>query len=165
MGFWILAFSYWIHLLATVMWLGGLALMGVVAVPALLRGNLTRNQWLELQIRFIPWANASLVLLLVTGFVQMTNDDSYHGFLTIDSLWAGAMLAKHIAYAGMVAITAYLQLRLYPAIQRTTLLAERKPQLALSEQTKLTQQEFLLLRLNLICAVAILFCTAIATAI
>lgn len=165
MIFWILALSYWIHLLATVIWLGGVALMAIVAVPALRRGSLSHNQWLELQIHFTPWANVSLVLLLVTGFVQMTNDSNYHGFLNIDSLWAGAMLAKHLAYAGMVLITAYLQLRLYPALQRMAWLAEKKPQLAQAEQAQLTRQEFWLLRLNLICAIAILFCTAIATAI
>lgn len=165
MNFWILALSYWIHLLATVIWLGGLALMGLVAWPALQRRTLAANQWFQLQARFLPWANASLVLLLITGFIQMTNDPNYEGFLQVDSLWAQAILVKHVAFAGMVVIAAYVQLRLHPAMERTALLAQKKPEMAAAEQEKLTRQEILFLRLNLICAAAVLLFTAIATAV
>ncbi len=165
MTFWLLAISYAIHLLATVIWLGGLALMGLVAWPALRRGTLAANQWLQLQRRFVPWANGSLVLLLITGFVQMTTDPNYHGFLTIDSVWAGAILVKHVAFAGMVLITAGLQLRLYPAMDRLALLAEAKPALAQVEGQKLARQELRLLRLNLALAAAVLALTAVATAV
>ncbi|MCA9940939.1 MAG: CopD family protein [Anaerolineales bacterium] len=165
MNFWILAASYWIHLLATVIWLGGMALMAFVAWPALRRRTLEANQWFQLQARFLPWANASLALLLVTGFVQMTNDPNYHGFLKVDSVWAQAILVKHIAFALMVVIAAYMQFRLQPAMSRMVLLAQKKPQMAAAEQEKLTRQEILFLRLNLACAAAVLLCTAIATAV
>ena len=92
MNFWILAISYWIHLLATVVWLGGMALMAVVALPALRKGTLADNQWFDLQRPFLPWADVSLVLLLFTGFLQMTNDRNYNGFLAVDSVWAWAIL-------------------------------------------------------------------------
>lgn len=165
MTYWILALSYWVHMLATVMWLGGLALMGFVALPAWRRQTLAANQWFELQKRFLPWANGSLVLLLVTGFVQMTNDANYNGFLQIDSLWAGAMLVKHIAFGGMAAFGAYTQLRLHPAMERAALLAKQKPALGEAEQERLTGQEIRLLRLNLVLAAAVLFFTALATAV
>ena len=132
---------------------------------ALQRGALTANHWLALQQRFWPWVNGSLVLLLLTGFLQMTNDTNYDGFLVINSLWAWAMLVKHIAYIGMVVITAYVQFILYPAIERLKLLAAKRPQTANTEQEKLQQKEIGLLRLNLLCATAVLFCTAIATAV
>ncbi len=165
MNFWILVFSYWLHLLATVVWLGGLALMFLVAWPALRQKTLNSNQWLALQKRFLPWANGSLLLLLVTGFVQMTNDPNYAGFLVIDGLWAGAILIKHIAFGGMVVIGIYMQWGLYPALERLRLLGEKRPSLAQPEQDKLSQRELRLLRLNLLCAIAILFFTAVATAI
>lgn len=163
--FWILVFSYWIHLLATVIWLGGLALMTLVALPALRRGSLAANLWLELQQKFMPWANGSLVLLLITGFVQMTNDPNYTGFLEIDGTWAWAILLKHIAFVGMVLIGAYVQFGLYPAMERVKLLLAQRPLLAETEQSKLTQREVLLLRANLLCAVLVLFFTAMATAV
>ena len=165
MNFWILAISYWIHLLSTVVWLGGMALMGMVALPALRKGTLADNQWFDLQRRFLPWADASLVLLLFTGFVQMTNDPNYNGFLTVDSVWAWAILLKHIAFVGMVLIMAYVQFVLYPGMARLQLLGEKRPLLAETEQTKLSRREVLMLRLNLACAVLVLLFTAIATAV
>jgi len=165
MSFWILVFSYWLHLLATVIWFGGLVVVALAAWPALRQQALASNDWLALQQRFIPWINGSLLVLLVTGFVQMTNDPNYTGFLVMNSLWAWAILIKHVVIVGTVAITAYMQAALYPAMSRARLLAEKRPQLAETEQERLKQQEVRLLRLNLLCAAAILLCTAIATAI
>ncbi len=165
MNFWILAISYWIHLLSTVVWLGGMALMAMVALPALRKGTLADNQWFDLQRRFLPWADVSLVLLLFTGFVQMTNDPNYNGFLTVDSVWAWAILLKHVAFVGMVLIMAYVQFVLYPGMARLQLLGDKRPLLAETEQTKLSRREILMLRLNLACAVVVLLFTAIATAV
>jgi uncharacterized membrane protein len=163
--FWLLVFSYWLHLLATVVWLGGLALLALIAWPAWQRQQLAGNQWPELQRRFVPWVNGSLVVLLLTGFLQMTADPNYEGFLNFDSLWSQAILLKHIAFLGMVGITVYLQGWLYPALKRLALLAAQRPDLAQVEQAQLARQEVRLLRLNLVCAALVLFFTAVATAI
>lgn len=165
MAFWLLALSYWIHLLATVVWLGGMALMAFIAWPALRRGTLDNNQWFELQKRFAPWVNGSLVVLLITGLVQMTNDTNYNGFFVFDSLWAWAILLKHIAFLGMVALTVYLQFSLYPAMTRLNLLRAANQDLAEDEAAGLARQEIRLLRVNLVCAAVVLFFTAIATAV
>jgi uncharacterized membrane protein len=162
---WILAVSYWIHLLATVVWLGGITLMLLVAWPALQQGSLASNQWLNFQRRFLPWANASLVILLITGFVQMSFDSNYTGFLQVDSLWAWAILLKHIIFGVMVIITVYVQAILYPAMTRLSLLEEKRPNLAAGERERLGRQEGRMLRLNMLCAVLVLLLTAIATAI
>jgi hypothetical protein len=152
MVFWVLVASYWVHLLATVVWLGGIALMAFIAWPALRQGTLSSNQWFALQKRFLPW-------------VQMTNDENYNGFLAIDSLWAWAMLLKHVAYVGMVALTAYLQFALYPAMSRLALLGESRPEMAAAERDRLAQREMRFLRLNVVCAMTVLLFTAIATAV
>ncbi len=165
MTFWILAASYWVHLLATVVWLGGIVLMAFIAWPALRQGTLNANQWFQLQKRFLPWINASLVVLLITGFIQMTNDEHYTGFLAIDSVWAWAMLLKHVAYIGMVALTVYMQFVLYPAMERTALLARSHPETAAAESDKLTAREIRYLRLNVVAAMIVLLFTAIATAV
>ncbi|MCA9942140.1 MAG: CopD family protein [Anaerolineales bacterium] len=104
-------------------------------------------------------------MLLITGFVQMTNDANYNGFLTIDSTWAWAMLVKHIAFVLLATVTVYLQFGLYPAAERIALLAEKRPNLAQQEKERQTQREKQILWLNLFCAVTILFCTAVATAV
>jgi uncharacterized membrane protein len=163
--FWILVLSYWLHLLATAVWLGGMALMTLVAWPALRKGSLAANHWLVLQQKFLPWVNGSLVLLLITGLFQMTTDENYSGFLVVDSVWAWAILLKHLAFGMMVIITGYVQFSLYPAIERTKLLMEKRPKTATSTQAELQQKEVRLLRINLVCATAVLFCTAVATAV
>ncbi len=165
MVFWLLVFSYWIHLLSTVVWFAGLVLLALSAGLALQKGSLQANQWLILQKRLTPWANLSLMLLLITGFIQMTNDANYSGFLAIDSTWAWAMLVKHIAFVALAVVTVYLQFGLYPAVGRVSLLMEKRPQLAQTEQAKLAQREKQMLWLNVACAATILFCTAVATAV
>ena len=78
---------------------------------------------------------------------------------------AWAMLLKHLAYIGMVALTAYLQFALYPSMTRLALLAESRPEMAAAERDKLARQEIRFLRLNVACAMAVLLFTAIATAV
>lgn len=165
MAFWILAISYWIHLLATAVWVGVLVLLGVLAWPALRQGTLTNNQWLRWQKRLMPWINGSLVLLLISGFYQMTNDPHYNGFMVIDSIWAWAMLIKHVAFGLLLGIMAMLQFSVYPAIERTAVLAQTRPKVAEADQVKQTQQERRLLQTNAACGLVILLCTAVATAV
>lgn len=165
MSFWVLTLSYWIHLIATVIWLGGLVVMAFIAWPALQRQTLQQNQWIDLQKQLNPWINGSLILLLITGFVQMTNDPNYTGFLNIDSLWAGALLVKHIAIVGMILIALYSQAVIQPNMARVKILSQKNPATAATEQDALLAQEIKLLRLNLFCAVLVLLFTAVATAI
>lgn len=163
--FWILATSYWIHLLATITWLGGLVLMSVVAWPAVRERIMEADQWVQLQKKFTPWVNFSLVLLWITGFVQMTADPNYEGFLVTSSLWAKAILIKHVAVFAMMGLALYIQLRIHPSLARLALLEKEKPKMAESERKSLTLREVRLVRLNLVCAAAVLLFTAIATAI
>lgn len=163
--FWALSLSYWLHLLSTVVWLGGLSLMTFIAWPAVRGQILTAEQWMALRQRFAPWANISLAVLWVTGFLQMTSDSNYEGFLVVNSLWAQAILIKHIAVIAMMGFGLYIQWRVHPALERINLLAGKKPELAKTEREALTAREARLLRLNLVCAAAVLLFTAIATAV
>ena len=163
--FWVLTFSYWLHLLSTVVWLGGLALMALVAWPAVRRSVMSTEQWLSLGRRFTPWANASLVILWITGFVQMTADANYEGLLAINTLWSQAMLIKHIAVIAMMGFGLYIQWRLHPALVRLALLEQKRPERAAADREQLAHREVRLLRLNLVCAAAVLFFTAVATAV
>lgn len=162
---WVLAMSYWIHLLATVTWLGGLLVMAVVAWPAVRKKIMDANQWSELLQRFTPWANISLVLLWATGFLQMSADVNYEGFLAINNLWAQAILVKHIAVGGMMVFGLYIQLRVHPELARLAILEKKQPELAQAERQRLTQRQNRLLRLNLLFALLVLLFTAIATAV
>lgn len=162
---WVLAISYWLHLLTTVIWLGGLVVMALIAFPAWFQATLDDNQWLNLQSRLLPYVNASMVILWLTGFYQMTVDAQYSGFLAIDSSWAIAILLKHVAVVAMTGIGLYSQLRVLPAFERVELLRQNRPNIAAEERVALQLQERRLLRTNLVCAVVVLFFTAVATAV
>ncbi|MGB1249430.1 MAG: CopD family protein [Candidatus Promineifilaceae bacterium] len=161
---WILAISYWLHLLTTVVWLGGLVVMALIAFPAWFQASLSDNQWFNFQSKLTPYVNASMAVLWITGFYQMTVDVQYTGFLAIDSSWAVAILLKHVAVIAMTGIGLYSQFRILPAFERIELLQRAKPKLAAEERARVQLQEGQLLRVNLVCAVLVLLFTAIATA-
>jgi hypothetical protein len=65
----------------------------------------------------------------------------------------------------MMVFGLYLQWRVQPALARLALLEKKQPAMAEDERQRLAGQENKLVVLSLICAAAVLFCTAVATAI
>jgi uncharacterized membrane protein len=102
----LLAINYFFHLIATIVWIGGLALLVLVVWPAArqsLEGDPAQASLLKaIRQRFTPLANLSLVVLIVTGMFQMSADPNYDGMLVIDNDWSRAILLKHVAILGMV---------------------------------------------------------------
>lgn len=125
----ILAVSYFFHLIATVVWLGGLAILTIMVNPAALRtleGSPQMYALLSrLRKRFAPLANFSLAVLVATGMVQMSLDENYLGVLDFGNSWSVAMLLKHIAVGGMVVCSVAIQYLVVPSIERTSLLVQR----------------------------------------
>jgi uncharacterized membrane protein len=167
MPVYLLAFTYWLHLLATVVWVGGLALMALVVAPGLARvldDDARRADVLaRLRRRFTPLANLSLVVLVVTGMLQMVSDSHYDGLLRLSNGWARAMLLKHVAVGGMVIVGVIMQWQLVPAIERARLLASR--QLGEGDLPALRVRERRLSRLDLALGILVLLFTALATAL
>lgn len=161
---WVLALSFWLHMVATIIWVGGLALLALVVWPGA-RAVLGSGPQLaallrELQRRFTPWAWGSLAVLVATGMMQMAASEHYDGFLKIDSPWALAILAKHLALGGMVAIGAYMQWALQPELTRLALLEAHGK--TVGDPEALRRRELTLTRLNLICGLLVLALTALA---
>lgn len=156
----LLAASYFLHLLATVVWLGGMALLVLLIYPLQSRhpSREVREMLTALSRRFRPYANFSLWVLLVTGVVQTSEDEHYGGLLDFSTPWSQAILAKHIAFIGMALIIAWLQFGLAPALERAHLL-----QKADSLET-LGARERRLIQVNFGLGLIVLFFTAIATA-
>lgn len=163
-----LALSLFVHLIATVVWIGGL-LVTVLLVwpemnrvleqqPALYR-LLTR-----LRQRFFPVSHLSLVALIVTGLFQMTASPFYDGFMTFDNAWSQIMLAKHILIVLMVIVGLLLQYGVAPALERVSLLREKEkgdPQ----EQQQLRRREVILTWMNVALGVLVLALSAWLTAL
>jgi uncharacterized membrane protein len=161
---WILALSYWLHMIATIVWVGGLALMALVVWPgarAVLGPGPELAQLIRrLQQRFQPLAWLSLAVLIVTGLTQMSASPHYDGLLRITNAWTVAILAKHITVGAMILIGLYMQLALQPELARLALLEAHGR--AVPNADTLRRRELNLTRLNLVCGVIVLGLTAIA---
>ena len=161
---WILALSFWLHMIATIVWVGGLALMALVVWPgarAVLGPGLELSEFIRrLQTRFNPLAWLSLAVLIVTGLTQMSGNKNYDGLLRITNSWTVAILAKHLVVGAMLAIGLYMQVSLQPELARLAMLESHGRPVPAAE--KLRQRELNLTRLNLICGVLVLGLTAAA---
>lgn len=161
---WVLALSYWLHMLATIVWVGGLALMALVVWPGaravLGPGPQLAELLSRLQRRFNPWAWGSLAVLTVTGLTQMAANENYDGMLQVSNPWALAILVKHIAVGGMVLVGLYQQWSVQPALVRLATLQAHGRDAPGLEALRL--RELLLTRINLACGVFVLAFTAIA---
>lgn len=160
-----LSVVYWLHMLATVVWIGSLAALSLLILPVA-RRTLDREAFSAfltgLQQRLDPLAWSSLVILLGTGMFQMSASPNYSGFLAIRGQWAIAILTKHVVFVGMTSLSAYVTWGLLPELRRVALRQARGQ--TVPEAEKLQQRELTLMRVNLILGVIILALTAIARA-
>lgn len=169
---WLHIISLICHLLATVVWIGGLLIMTFLLLPEV-RAMLEKQQDSErrllfslldrLRKRFYPIANLSLGVLLVTGLYQMAQSPFYEGVMQFNNDWSRAILIKHIAVIGMVGVGAVMQFGLIPALERSILLMSRgKPA---PEIEALRRRERRLTVLNAVLGVLVLVCTAVASSL
>ena len=160
--YWALSFIYWLHMLATVIWIGSLACLSLLVLPA--ARKLPQDEYAgflsDLQRRLDPLGWVCLLVLVATGMFQMSANPSYSGFLAIDNRWAVAIFAKHVVFFGMTGVSAYLTWGLLPRLQRAALRQSRG--LDTPDANRLRQQESLLIRLNLVLAMLVLALTAVA---
>lgn len=175
---WVLTLAYWLHMLATVIWIGSLATLTILILPAARKAlDIPAYAKLvaELQRRLDPVGWFSLALLVGTGLLQMSANPNYHGFLAIEGRWASAIFFKHLVFLGMVGVSSYLTWGLLPRIQRNTLRQARRQvvendsgtqesQQWMKEASRLQRQEAMLLRINLALGILILALTAVARA-
>lgn len=125
----ILAISLFFHILATVVWIGGILILTLLVIPEvnrILSDQPALYQVLQrLRKRFTPISNLALVVLIVTGLSQMTADPNYDGLLKFDNTWSQVLLVKHILIILMALVGLVLQFSIAPALERTSLLLER----------------------------------------
>src|SRR5512132_3887396 len=95
---WALALTFWLHLFATVAWVGSLAGVSLLVLPAMQRSLDAENQLIfveAMQRRLEPIAWFSLSVLILTRLFQMSVNPHYDGFLSTSSQWSVAILIKH----------------------------------------------------------------------
>ncbi len=164
----LLALSYFLHLVATVVWIGGLVILTLLVIPEA-RRTLAENPALltlmtRLRKRFIPLSNLSLAVLIATGMFQTSGDPNYQGLLQFNNEWSVAILLKHVAVIGMVVVGLVLQFGTIPALERATFLIEHGKGDA-ADHERLRRQEVRLTWINLLLGIGVLGFTAWATAL
>ena len=161
---WALSLSYWLHMLATVAWIGGLAAVSLLTLPMIAKLKDPEEQLSQLyntQKKLDPLGWFSLILLTGTGLLQMSASDQYEGFLAITNTWAQSILFKHIVFFGMVVVSAYLTWSALPELSRAVLAMARGKGDA-SKIPAIQKKHRFLLRLNLILGIVVLAFTALA---
>lgn len=162
---WALALTFWLHLLATVTWVGSLAGVSFLVLPAMQRSLDPETQLIfieAMQKRLEPIAWFSMSLLLVTGLFQMSVNPHYDGFLSTSTQWSVAILAKHILGIVMVVVSAIQTWEVIPAIRRAIIKSKKSNNA--DELNALRRREILLLRMNFGLSTLILLATAFARA-
>lgn len=161
---WILTISYWLHMIATVGWVGSQAIISLVVVP-LSRKNHTAIHHHKLlsdinkRMSTLGWIGLSA--LIVTGLVQLTANENYTGLVSIANNWSVAILIKHIAFILILGLSAYQTWSLMPAFERTSLL-QLKGKSTPEEQAALQKRVEWILRGNIFLSAIVLLLTAIA---
>ncbi len=161
---WALATIYWLHLLATVTWIGSLVSIYVLVLPISKRILQPIDELALLdgvQKRLEPIAWSSVGVLVVTGIFQMSVNPHYNGFLSTSGQWALALLSKHILVAALVAVTAVHTWDVMPSMRRAL---TRRPKLDEEEVLRLQRREGALLRASLVLAAFILLSAAVMRA-
>ncbi len=174
---WALALVFWLHMAATVVWIGGLAALSIFVMPAagrMLEAGAYAGFLAELQRRLNPVGWFCLAVLAGTGMIQMSANPHYQGFLVIETGWAGAILVKHLVFLSMAGLSAYQAWGLAPRLERNALRRayemrqaapagdEIRP--AAVEAEKLLGEQSQLIRLNLALGIIALGLTALARA-
>jgi uncharacterized membrane protein len=162
---WALALTFWLHLLATVTWVGSLAGISFLVLPAMQRSLNPETQLVfieAMQKRLEPIAWFSMSLLVLTGLFQMSVNPHYDGFLSTSTQWSLAILTKHLLGIIMVVVSAIQTWEVIPAIRRAIVKSKKSDNA--EELDVLRRREILLLRMNFGLSILILLATAFARA-
>jgi uncharacterized membrane protein len=99
----LISLSYWLHALATVVFIGHFVLLAGIYLPTLARAQ-NGAALSEISRRSRPWMYGSLLVFFVTGVYLMLVDPNYLGIGNFTNFWAVMMLVKHLLIVVMIAL-------------------------------------------------------------
>jgi len=119
-----IAGSYWLHSIATVVWLGGITFILFIVIPSAKQvlGAEAGKLMGDISKRFTPIANYSIIFLIVTGVVLTAVNKQFSG---IGNIWLLGLIVKHVLVLGMVVVHFYRGLVLAPRIARAEPTSEK----------------------------------------
>jgi uncharacterized membrane protein len=91
-----------LHVLAVVIWIGGVSMVTVVILPAIRRGEFG-SDWLgafqAVEHRFVWVARTALIVVGLSGLYLVAVGDLWDRFLTFDLWWMHAMVCLWLLFA------------------------------------------------------------------
>jgi uncharacterized membrane protein len=160
---WALVVVYWLHMTATVVWIGSLAALVLLVSPVATR-RLDAHQQFELfdgmqpRLESLSWF--CLFLIVATGLFQMSVNRNYHGLVGLENTWEVAIVTKLALVIVLVVIAVWVTWGITPAIQRARIRYRRTGET--SEMDSLRRRERRLIAAQVVIAVLILLATALA---
>ena len=90
-----LAGSYWLHSIATVVWLGGITFILFIVMPSAKQvlGVEAGKLMGDISKRFTPIANYSIIFLIVTGVVLTAVNKQFSGIGNFGNIWFLSLIA------------------------------------------------------------------------
>ena len=146
----------WLHLTATIIWLGGIAFILLVAIPSarlVLRGE-TGGLMGEVTRRFTPMANLSILFLFLSGIFLMAINNNIFGE-TLKEGQGTAMLLKILLFLLMAGVHFFRGKVLAPRIAKAQ---------SDGEKTRLQKLSLNLVWMNLGSGLAVLLISALVGA-
>ncbi len=171
MSLFILSLSNFLHLTATIIWIGGIMMILLVILPgakeSLESAPMTKRIMKEITKRFTPMANISILVIILTGLVIAFYEKNFTGFLEFNNLWSSVMFLKHILVVVMVIIHFYRGLLLNPRIAGiSSKINEPMVASPLSSRVQRLQKFSLdLVKVNLVLGMIVLMMTGISSSL
>jgi len=163
MNLWILALSHFIHVMGTVVWIGGILMTLLVILPgsktALESQPMVGKLMTEVAKRFTPMANISILLLIATGIIIFCYDKNYTFLLDLENRWNVVIALKHFFVATMIIIHFYRGLILNPKIERFSAQPNE------NKTTTLKKISLDLVKINFALGIMVLLLTAVSISI
>jgi uncharacterized membrane protein len=144
----LISISTWLHVIATVVFIGHFVLLAGIYIPALSKNGHALS---EISKRSRSWMYASLIVFAVTGMHLMLIDSGYLGFMDFGNFWGIVMLLKHILVFAMIGMGFW-----YNAILRVgPMMSSNNPEQAIARFRNYVN-------MMAVCGVLILLLTALA---
>jgi len=109
-----LAVARALHVLAVVVWIGGVFMVTTVVLPAIRRGELGADRmraFAAIERRFIVYARSAVLLVGVTGLYMTARFDLWARFRSAEFWWMHAMAAVWLLFALVLFVIEPLGLR------------------------------------------------------
>jgi len=166
----ILSINQFLHILATVVWIGGIVMILLVILPgakAALESPMQSRLMKDVAKRFTPMANISILALIVTGIVITYYEKNFTSILDFNNTWNVILFIKHLLVALMIVIHFYRGLILNPKIGRlSSQVNESQVTPSLSSQVVMLQKFSLnLVKTNFVLGLIVLLFTGILSSL